>query len=149
MGFLMTKLAEILNTAPLGHSWWVGKLILTPPILHRSSMEMVDRGGLDEVPDDQSWWNLKHSTFWTFLMGWPTHLDSTYPSQIQPGYGGSWWGSWWPILVRFETQHLWDIPDVLANSSSIMPPPVPDRSNLEMVDKGNLDEVPDDISRRI
>ena len=49
---------------------------------------MVDRGGLDEVPDDISWSNLKHSIFETFLMVWPIHLDSTYPPQIQPGDGG-------------------------------------------------------------
>ena len=85
-----------------------------PSITQGSNSRMEDRGHLDMVPDDESQWNLKYSFSMDFWTHQDNHLQLTSPSRIQlqdGGQGSSWRGSWWPILMKFETQLLHDVLD--------------------------------------
>ena len=68
---------------------------------------------------------------------------ASYPPRIQPGDGGqgcSWQGSWCPRDLKFETWHLQGL---LYLQNVCQGHPVLQGSNLEMVDRGVFDRVPD------
>ena len=104
--------------------------ISNQPFHHWSNSRMEDRGHLDRLPDDQSWWNLKHS-FSMVLQGFLMNLDEVWNTaslqycwlikmtiSSEPFHQGSNsrmedWGHldgvpWW-ILMKFKTQLLYSV----------------------------------------
>ena len=68
---------------------------------------------------------------------------STCPPRIQPGDGGqrsSWWASWHTRHLEIETWHLQTF---IYLQKVRQEPPVLQGSNLEMVDRGLPDKLPD------
>ena len=105
--------------------------------------------------------NLPRSTYSEFfrkfvghiLSGRPKHQYNTFRAyytsrtsclpRIQPGYDGqgcSWQCSWCPRDLKFETWHLQGL---LYLQNVCQEHPVLQEYNLEMVDRGVLDSVPD------
>ena len=91
MRFLMTYLDEIGNTASPGGFWVIKMTISNQPVHKGTNSRMEDGGHLDEIPDDLSRRNFKHSFSMTFLTHQDDQLLPAHLSRIQLQDRG--WGS--------------------------------------------------------
>ena len=143
-GFLMTNLDELWNPASSWYFWLIKMIIKVNPIHEGSNSRMEDWVVLDRVPNDESWWNLKHSFFMIFL----THLDDltrTTPSMKHPTPG--WRMGWFltgflmtnldEIWKRASSRYFWHI------RVKKMINPFHKGSNSRIEDKVVLERVPD------